>query len=711
MSDELCIETVTLVNYRQYHGTVKVDFSTSKNAFSVIVGANGAGKSNLWNAIHWCLFGTEPHIKSSNVPTIISKNCLSEPEGKKITMSVELIMSIKNVKYKIRRQIEGLLGNLQYENGMLAMSTVDPVPSGFEVIHRDNAKLFQISRNGGRWATESDKHDFKSLVEQYIIPENLSQFFILDGEFLQELFDKFKDIQSGIDQISQINALNDAITYAENVPFQRVKGTGKIAEIQDSIKRHEQYLASEDGRGVKQTSSTEMVYGTDEPMHATGTPRKKDLDRSIKNMDAELQKLNKEISDSDALVKIELAKQHESDVELKKDLVDRLGKLRKYHINLLVTKGPFIMCKRQVETATKLIGDEMEQGKLPNRSKRMLVDSLLSRQACICGTSLQEGTDARKFVEDEKTRITDEVQYDITNDIKYNNDQFYNNYDKTVDSIDDGMTDIEKMRRRLKKLDEKIRTQARNLPKYDVDFSELISSRSTLSAQMQECLKELGSEENEIMRHANAKGDDLRRMRRINVTEDEAKRAILIGEKSEAVRVKLRDIRDDVNKTVRNRVSRETLKIFNSLSWKNYGHLRIDEKYRINITGNDKLDISGGMAAGEKLFLALSFIMALKRITNYKFPFVIDSPLGKTGGKLRILFGKHMPELLDGSQLIMLATNTEWDGRAIQPEDGGKASHTLKELFEEKVKVEEYEIDFNQTDDTAKIVKARWTTR
>ena len=113
------------------------------------------------------------------------------------------------------------------------------------------------------------------------------------------------------------------------------------------------------------------------------------------------------------------------------------------------------------------------------------------------------------------------------------------------------------------------------------------------------------------------------------------------------------------------------------------------------------------MAAGEKLFLALSFIMALKNITNYRFPFVIDSPLGKTGGNLRINFGTYMPELLDGTQLIMLATNTEYSNDKIQPDDESEATHTLRELLEQNGSVNEYEINFDKEAETANIVAGR----
>ncbi len=58
------ISKIELDNFRQYYGKVEFEFDTdSKKNIVVIVGVNGAGKSNLYNAITWCLYGIEEHSK------------------------------------------------------------------------------------------------------------------------------------------------------------------------------------------------------------------------------------------------------------------------------------------------------------------------------------------------------------------------------------------------------------------------------------------------------------------------------------------------------------------------------------------------------------------------------------------------------------------------------------------------------------------------
>ena len=53
------ISSLKIENFRQYRD-VDIKFSHDpKKAFTVLRGGNGAGKTNIMNAITWCLYGTE----------------------------------------------------------------------------------------------------------------------------------------------------------------------------------------------------------------------------------------------------------------------------------------------------------------------------------------------------------------------------------------------------------------------------------------------------------------------------------------------------------------------------------------------------------------------------------------------------------------------------------------------------------------------------
>ena len=709
MNDEMRIAEITLVNYRQYYGTVKVDFPARNNVFSILQGTNSAGKSNVCNAINWCLFGKEPHLKSeTNMPSIVNTKCLLENKSKMITMAVTIIIEKNNIKYRIERKIEGLLHDMNYDdNDIMIMSKEDPVPQGFEIMYKDRSKSFQISENNGKWEEQAKNRNFDTLVNRYVISEKLAPFFILDGEFLIELFQKFKEVKTGISQISQLDIFEEALESVEKVRFRtKIKNSQEASKIEAKIHQYDQHLASENNRGVIQRSTTELVYGTDDYMHMTGELRKKDLETTIKNIKNDMAALNKKINDSDAKSKTDAKVKYGEKKEAHKRQIESLRDHKKEYAKLLITEGPFIMCRSSVETTAKLIYAEMAKGKLPSSSKRMLVNDLLDMKKCLCGSPLEKGTDARKKVEREMNSILSEVQYDAAGDVRSYNEAFLKNYEDILHRIDLERTTISHMTKQLEDLNEEIRNLKLKLPKEDENYAGLIHEYDSLVMKYEDLIKDLGITEQDVLDTKAGMGDELRRLKTVKTRKKEDRQALLLVEKSSAIQATMEKIKGEIDETIRKQVSQETLKIFNNLHWKKtYNRLIIDGKYNIRLPSKDKFDMVGGLSAGEYLFLALSFIMALKKITNYRFPFIIDSSLGKAGGNLRINFGTHMPALLDGSQFIMLVTNSEYTKDKIRPEDGSKATHTLKDLFLQKADIQEYDIRPNKQNNISTIVK------
>ena len=87
------IEKIRLENYRQYRDeTINFLYEDKDKRFTVIQGAMGTGKTNLLNAITWCLYGRELHIdtKYKGLP-IINTITLNQMEpGQTYEVKVEL---------------------------------------------------------------------------------------------------------------------------------------------------------------------------------------------------------------------------------------------------------------------------------------------------------------------------------------------------------------------------------------------------------------------------------------------------------------------------------------------------------------------------------------------------------------------------------------------------------------------------------------------
>jgi DNA sulfur modification protein DndD len=65
------LQRVLLRNFRGFYGDQTIDFAPlGANSVTVIHGENGAGKTNLLNAIFWCLTGEfTPRLSNSGTKT------------------------------------------------------------------------------------------------------------------------------------------------------------------------------------------------------------------------------------------------------------------------------------------------------------------------------------------------------------------------------------------------------------------------------------------------------------------------------------------------------------------------------------------------------------------------------------------------------------------------------------------------------------------
>ena len=75
----LRIEKIILKNYRQFKDAEISFDKNSNNDLHIVIGRNGTGKTNILNAINWCLYGDEPHLsKDSQLLPILNLKTIEE---------------------------------------------------------------------------------------------------------------------------------------------------------------------------------------------------------------------------------------------------------------------------------------------------------------------------------------------------------------------------------------------------------------------------------------------------------------------------------------------------------------------------------------------------------------------------------------------------------------------------------------------------------
>ncbi|WP_162198007.1 AAA family ATPase, partial [Methanosarcina mazei] len=227
------ISSIDLTNFRQYRGTqtINFDIDNSKNV-SIILGKNGAGKSNILNALTWCFYGVEVHKdKETSVREgmpIINTSAVASLDYNQSTYAEVVVHIITNMgPWTIKRRIEGNKKN----DGNLYLK-----PSELTVIYPV----------GNQDKVETGE-DTQILVNN-LLPEALKGFFFIDGEQLREFF-KFstpRKIADAIDKVSQLELLyksEEHLKLMESTLRKGVKSTTpELEKVQREIQDIENWI-------------------------------------------------------------------------------------------------------------------------------------------------------------------------------------------------------------------------------------------------------------------------------------------------------------------------------------------------------------------------------------------------------------------------------------------------------------------------------------
>ena len=99
------IQSLTIQNFRPFHGEQTIEFSSSDGKMvTLFQGAMGAGKTRLFGAIQWCLYGEEDYDQERPASNGDIMNSLAKREESTAETKVELVFEDDGTKYKSIRK-------------------------------------------------------------------------------------------------------------------------------------------------------------------------------------------------------------------------------------------------------------------------------------------------------------------------------------------------------------------------------------------------------------------------------------------------------------------------------------------------------------------------------------------------------------------------------------------------------------------------------
>ena len=663
----LRIKSVTIKNFRAYHGdSGPILFSRDQSSpVTIFHGTNGLGKTSLFNAIHWGIYGKERKskdhkTKSEGLVNSYVIDTISDGVDDEMFVKIQIENQNEDLQYEIQRKI--LLSKEGIGTDLITSDVLGgKVP---RYIVANNEVIFSYKdpdSDDGELLKTSNPITVSSLLKK-IFPRQLSNFFLLDGELLDDFMnpnDAF--VKNGIEQISQLPLLVNAV---KKIKFTSNKvGTGATSNRTN-------YTLTQDKISKKEIIRDKLKK--DLPQIASETSElERQLDdgiRMILKYDADTVKTNQE--------QIEINKTTLKLLEV--NIKDNKSKIQ----NLVYQNLDKMLMKNAYESASIKYKKYVEEKKLPSKFSKDILEQLLHTHECVCGRNLDEDKTAIDKIQDMLS-----VSYDSTLGVSMNkiveqtSDIVNTSKDNLslVGEIKECNTQISKYR--IKRIDVKglIESLEKELDKIkDEKLEDIRTNNNKLKIQIKD-KSNLSHEKTLVLNSLNMELDNLDReflkLKRLTIKDSHAVNKMKLAEYIETT---LNKSHEQLRKEFVEQVQSATQELF----MKTGPQARVFESISIDkntfaISALRAKDKSKDISRGQAHVLGISFINAIRKITTKNYFMIIDSPFNNISQQERIDVCNEIPTSHKNTQLTFLVTDSEYKAN-IEEADLPSVRETLK---------------------------------
>ncbi|ODS30943.1 MAG: Chromosome partition protein Smc [Candidatus Scalindua rubra] len=629
------LEKLKLKNYRQYKDCIiEFAYKNEEKQITVIQGAMGTGKTNILNAITWCLYNKEIHISDADkgLPIINNAALKGAKSGDILEVIVEAdLLDKENKRMIFKRLLRVKKTDLTY---------------GYTLIKDDTAKKenrfsvhYQIS--GDYKIADEPEHRV-----EIVAPKEIQEYFFFDGERLNEYFKNpnQENIKQEVFKISQLNLFEKVIGHLrirENEYAKQLKDISPKADETKTLLDHVQNELKE-----KKNRLTEL---------------RKDKSELEKKSNEIAEKLRNYPSSAEV-----------RDLQEKRELLEKnfdiwnneIEELKQKHSDYLIKNAPLLLCYTAICEAEKKVSKKIDSGEIPPDYKRSFIQKLLENGKCICLTDISSDSPARNNIEkvlnecDEISDITEELikeRYELERMLKA-----LNSFDKTRRQNSENINKLENRCKEASKEQKNIEDKLSKIGDYNIErWESILETTKRSSEEKMEEIARLKVEIESLQKDIEHCGKEYEKQVRKIKEHDELRNKLLFCRKAMDISEKLKN---EIMNEIRSEIEVKTNQQFFTLIWKqeNYKKVTISEGYNISVLDQNNKDSIGTLSAGERQVLALSFMAALNMVSGFDAPIVIDTPLGRISKEPKINIAKNLHKYLKGKQVTLLVTEEEY---------------------------------------------------
>lgn len=632
---------IEMTDFRQYRGTHTIEFSSGDKNTTLILGNNGNGKTGIFRALMFALYGDMSLLQDENKENIllVNKDLLEENLNLPVSSRVELYFENEGKEYIISRIVK------QNKTGKNKVETLIETP-----------KLFNINENGE--IVESFYKD-ETTIENFInniISHDIRDFFFFDAEEMT-LLDEQKstkeiseDVKNGLIQLLQIKYLEDSKNEID----------GKIKFFEREIKKR-----INDERLDRVNLRIEEINNENEKLDEDN----RNIRLQLNNIKIEKEQVEEKLSEN-------------SDIE-------RLYSKRNEIINTIKNKEDVLKAlnkssKNVVLDATNLIAKDILQknkieliGFISNRSDQVPIDvinkTIEECKCAVCSSKFDEDSDQMTHLLKIKDNYKHSGYTDVVRNILNYLDRLDNQEDEIRLSVRSQLEDIINIHNDIENLfikkeafeeqignradiSENLKVLKENLKKYDDD-------KVKLSLNEQINLEKIENHRVELNKLLIEK-------EKLENKYDDTKVLQEVRNKLQSYSIILENTRNSYIQSITDQLSKKIFETFitllSSKDVHNYSGVVINEEFEIELLDNYGNNVINHLSMGQGQIFSLSFILSLASLAskgkdNIDFPLFMDSPLGRLDRENRKNIILNVPKLTN--QLILLLTDSEYTNK------------------------------------------------
>ena len=636
------IRYLKLKNFRQYYGEHTVDFATNKQRnVTVIQGINGAGKTSLFIALNWCLYGED--FFKEDIGEFVSKRARADVEnGAGRDTVIETVIELA-----FESGTTTNVGNslTSVEIGFTYQGNEYCVKREYQW-HGNEATVFSVKENDLKPYVDSAASE---LIQQ-LIPENVSVHFFFDGEKIDNFAKPGEEqIQDAVRNVLKHEVFDRSIRHLKDV----------ARKYQSELK---QYASDSSKALFDEKEKTEKDYD--------------DHDAEIKQKRGEIEKAEKQLKDIDKRLEANeisraLADERKKVEEKLEQIKQEKSKFQNEEIRNLLNQGAIPLAKSALDKALEILKTSERPGGIP----KPILDELIERMRCLCGREIEDGSPEHQNIQSLLAQaVSPKLEFaigetesslkrlirDSVESIPKSLKLALNKEREMSHEIETNEARLGEIKRKLIDFDEdEVGRLEKARGKYEQDIRELKDHVLRIEGRMQGLKDEIAKLKGKIEKEK-VHGQKEKQLKRYWQ---------LATETASAMETLYQYFLDDK----REEIETEVRKIFKQLVWKEsqFQDVRLSEKYELQVIDRFGKQARPEMSAGERQVLSLAFIAAMAKIAVEKmlpemksepFPMVMDTPFGRLSTQHRENITEAIPDIAE--QLVLFVTDEELHGQA-----------------------------------------------